>query len=247
MPDTPQNGESGIVQWLIKEYGFATAGGVLIVVVGIFWGGTHLLADPGGSVKVLWGLIEYTKEGTPSTDTSSTDSTNACQQELDTIKKSTAQLSKQVEACTAELSSSIPILDIGVATGEKVPKEEIPEHLRQLADRDKELRKYETSFAFKLFKLERAVRDRGGSINVSIDSQDRHSDYRLIQQVLQEIGHFFGSIDGASQNTYNALKAYQETYNQQVEEEFRFKQLGYLGYGTLESIRSTKRMRERNS
>ena len=190
MPDAPKNEESGIVQWLIKEYGLATAGGVLVVVVGILWGGTHLLSDPGGSVKVLWGLIDYKKNGTPSTDTGSTESTNACQAELDTLEKSNADLTEDVKACTAELSGSIPISDIDVATGEKVPKEQIPDRLRQLADRDQELRKYEMSFAFKLLKLERAVRDREGSINVSIDSSDRQSDYQLIQQVLQEIGYF---------------------------------------------------------
>ncbi len=50
------------VQDILETFGMWTLPGALLGVV-IIWGVTHLLAQPGEPVSVLWGLVTYTKGG----------------------------------------------------------------------------------------------------------------------------------------------------------------------------------------
>ena len=227
-----EEGSGSFLKWLFKEYGLLKLLAISLVVLALIWGVAHWTAGLGERVSVLWGLVEYTK-GTPSQSAPPPPLTdNDCPQRRD--------------QCEAELSASFPISDIEQATGQTLSRDEIPVHLRRLADRDRTLNGYESNFAFKLFLLEHAIRDLGGSINTKIQREDRRPVYKLIQEALQEIGYYAGPIDGNSVLTYQALAQYQTEYNERFDDASRFA-IGFMGYGTLESIRSAHRMRERHS
>ncbi len=227
-----EEGSGSFLKWLFKEYGLLKLLVISLVVLALIWGVAHWTAGPGERVSVLWGLVEYTK-GTPLQQAvTSPLPENDCPQRLG--------------RCESELSASFPISEIERAIDKTMIRDEIPVQLRSLAERDRKLKGYESNFAFKLFLLEHAIRDLGGSINTKIQREDRRPVYKLIQEALQEIGYYAGPIDGNSVLTHQALARYQTEYNERVDDASRFA-IGFMGYGTLESIRSAHRMRERHS
>lgn len=130
---------------------------------------------------------------------------------------------------------------------------------------------YQDNFSFKLFRLEVLMSQYGGNINTHLPADDgnRRDAYKQIQAVLQDVGFYNGAIDGDQNRTNTALEAFQTDYNKKLKEKVKVKEkeevieeeavydekeeekdddvafpptsLGYFGYKTLETIRSTHR------
>jgi hypothetical protein len=97
-----------------------------------------------------------------------------------------------------------------------------------------------TSAAYQFLVLEKAIAQKGGSINTTLAGDDRASTYRLIQQALRLAG-IPGEIDGDRANTQAALTRFQELHNERAKRDSipPLAPLGTLGRRTLKAMQDS--------
>lgn len=123
---------------------------------------------------------------------------------------------------------------------EHMTKNQLFEITEELVKKAQVIDSYENLFSFQLFKLELAIQNAGGYIDIQKTDTESINSFKLIQIVLKEINHYDGNIDGDMQRTFNALKAFQLYYNEIITNpnaRFIEEDLGIFGNKSLEAIR----------
>jgi hypothetical protein len=139
---------------------------------------------------------------------------------------------------------SISLNQVNEILGEDLDSYQALERLRAMVQTERRMIDLESNFYYRLFLLEREIRKYGDFIATHIDRPERIGAYMLIQSVLEDLEFYEGEIDGDQGATAQALVRFQSDYNGLVEKAQRLTPLGYLGYRTLEALRSRYRSGE---
>lgn len=154
---------------------------------------------------------------------------------------------QQIDSLRQELTHRLSAADLAVISdtyfSSESDKQELLTGIKHLIEQVEEIKKEQTHYAYKLFKLEKMLPQFGGNINTRVRDERRTSIYRLIQDVMQGINFYQGIMDGQQAATFEAVKRFQEQFNERAGQIiFEPENLGIFGYRTLEAIRSTYRM-----
>lgn len=102
-----------------------------------------------------------------------------------------------------------------------------------------------------LYLLEKAIPQYGSSISTLVEPDfERKKAYVLIQTVLKELGFYQGLLDGDQQRTQAAVVHFQKVFNASLKSlgvayaPQKIDQFGFVGYKTLEAMRSTYRQQK---
>jgi hypothetical protein len=148
---------------------------------------------------------------------------------------------EQLAECERNLSQSVRISELQEIIGKPLARSEALDTLRTLLKFAGEAAEWRNNFNYRLFELEQQMQRFGGFISTRIQDSSRTAAYRMIQEVLSEIGFYEGALDGGQRATYEALIAFQKDYNQRVPENEQITSLGSFGFQTLEALRSRYR------
>lgn len=120
--------------------------------------------------------------------------------------------------------------------------------IKKLSKTREDYAKLKQNYFFKLFILERIIPQYGKSISTHYDGKDRRETYKLLQEILLELGFYNGDITGSQLPTKNAVTEFQQAYNKKLETDADMNEtsvdavllqpLGHVGYRTLEAFRS---------
>lgn len=183
----------------------------------------------------------------------------ALQQQLEELHKTKQQLTAENSAlkaelatrpnknaltmCETELAHRIPLADVVSSLDVQQNPESWRQRAATLLTCESSLADLNNNFHFKLIVLERYIVQLGRFIATHIEHPDRIATYKHIQSVLQDVGCFpNGTITGDQTNTREAVIRFQTEFNSHVSEQEQLKELGAVGFGTLEAIRSTYRV-----
>lgn len=147
----------------------------------------------------------------------------------------------ELAACRNALAESIRLTELQEIIGKPVTRSQAADTLRALIRFAGEAAEWRNNFNYRLFELEKQMQRFGGFISTRIQDTSRTAAYRMIQELLSEVGFYDGAITGEQQATRRALVTFQNDYNLRVPEEARITSLGSFGYQTLEAVRSRYR------
>jgi len=150
--------------------------------------------------------------------------------------------------CEKRVQESISLEDIGQIIGTVASGKEAISRIGKLIKNESDYIKLKENISFKLLLLEMRIPQYGKAISTHYDGNNRRDTYKLLQEILLELGFYHGEIDGSQIPTRNAVIAFQEAYNEKLRAEAvsdienvdkQFLQpLGHVGYRTLEAFRS---------
>ena len=150
--------------------------------------------------------------------------------------------------CNNKNLKSLQLEDLTQLIGNTKSSEEALFKIKNLAKTDADYTKLKQNYFFKLFILERLIPQYGKSISTHYDGKNRRETYKLLQEILLELGFYKDNIDGLQVSTKNAVIAFQKAYNNKIENEMDMNEssidmvilqpLGHVGYRTLEAFRS---------
>jgi len=176
-----------------------------------------------------------------------------CTSELDAQTQQVNTLGERptkedLDQCQARYSQAVPIDKLVQIIGPADSGEAMLSKIQELATKDEDYAQLKQNYFFKLFVLERRIPDYGNSISTHYDRENRREVYKLIQEILLELGFYQGGIDGAQPATMEAVIKFQDTYNAKLQSDANLvttdvsieelKPLGHVGYRTLEAFRS---------
>lgn len=150
--------------------------------------------------------------------------------------------------CEDKYSKSIPLDKISQFIGKSKSADEAISKIEKLAIIKTDFTKLKQNYFFKLFILERLIPQYGKSISTHYDGENRRDTYKLLQEILLELGFYNGAITGSQISTKNAVTEFQLAYNKKLETDADMSEtsidavilqpLGHVGYRTLEAFRS---------
>jgi hypothetical protein len=159
----------------------------------------------------------------------------------------TGEWQQKYEKMAARMKNMLPASDLRLVlenfSDTTLAKDEIIPTIRKIAGEAQELENDRSHYAYKLFKIEKIMPEYGGNINTEIRDPRREEIYALIQDALQGINFYSGTIDGDQATTSEAVRNFQTKYNERAGSEyFNPTNYGIFGYRTLEAIRSSYRL-----
>ena len=150
--------------------------------------------------------------------------------------------------CEDKNSKSLQLKDITQFIGNTNSSTEALAKIKNLAKTETDYTKLKQNYFFKLFILERLIPQYGKSISTHYDGENRRDTYKLLQEILLELGFYNENINGSQISTKNAVIEFQKAYNNKIENEMDMNEtsidtvilqpLGHVGYRTLEAFRS---------
>ena len=150
--------------------------------------------------------------------------------------------------CENKNSKSLQLKDITQFIGSTKSSTEALAKIKNLAKTETDYTKLKQNYFFKLFILERLIPQYGKSISTHYDGENRRDTYKLLQEILLELGFYKDNINGSQISTKNAVIEFQKAYNNKIESEMDMNEtsidavilqpLGHVGYRTLEAFRS---------
>lgn len=145
-------------------------------------------------------------------------------------------------------SKSLQLEDLTQFIGNAKSSEEALLKIKSLVKTETDYTKLKQNYFFKLFILERLIPQYGKSISTHYDGENRRDTYKLLQEILLELGFYNDNINGSQISTKNSVIAFQKAYNIKIENEMDMNEtsidavilqpLGHVGYRTLEAFRS---------
>ena len=168
--------------------------------------------------------------------------TKISQLEKQVLMLSKNPIEEKLLSCQTKLEDRIPIDVITTSLDEEIDIIKIPNRVRTLKECETRYIEHSKNFYFKLFLLEREIRIHGDFITTRMDSPNRKDTYTLIQYILHELNYHHGQISGTQSSTYSAVISFQKAYNEKNPKN-KLLPLGYVGYRTLEAMRSWYRTR----
>lgn len=185
---------------------------------------------------------------------------SSLEQSLEKCNNETASIKQQLNGhnghptkdallqCENKNSQSILIENLTQYIGKSKSSDEVISKIKKLSAIKTEFTKLKQNYFFKLFILERLIPQYGKSISTLYDGENRRDTYKLLQEILLELGFYNGAITGSQISTKNAVTEFQLAYNKKLEEDADMSEtsidvvilqpLGHVGYRTLEAFRS---------
>jgi len=150
--------------------------------------------------------------------------------------------------CEDKNSKSLQLKDLTQFIGSTNSSTEALAKIKNLAKTETDYTKLKQNYFFKLFILERLIPQYGKSISTHYDGENRRDTYKLLQEILLELGFYKDNINGSQISTKHAVIEFQKAYNNKIEIEMDMNEtsidaiilqpLGHVGYRTLEAFRS---------
>jgi len=178
---------------------------------------------------------------------------NDCENKTNKLTEQLKELEKrpkkiELDQCNKKMRESVSLEKIGQIIGIVNSGKEALSEIRKLKKNEDDYGKFKENFSFKLFLLEMRIPQYGKAIPTHYEGNNSSDTYKLLQEILRDLGFYKGKPDGRQESTRNAIIAFQEAYNEKLKNEAELdngnvdkqvlQPLGYVGYRTLEAFRS---------
>lgn len=149
-------------------------------------------------------------------------------------------------ACTSALANSLSMNDLAPLLGVRSTTDALAK-IREMSSASGKVDLADKNLLYKLYRLETIIPEFGKSISTKYSDGDKRTNaFILIQDILRELDFYQGESDGDQIKTNKAVVDFQSSFNQRINSQNasqKIKELGSVGYKTLEAMRSAYRQR----